>query len=884
MILMESLEVIDAFTNKRLITTRNYIYVTDLKNEIFSRLPDECIIYPEIMAFSDGKDYITSKEINGLSKIFMYNLFDELKAYVDQNIDKILLDEFKQVDFLFKNLVKIYRDLKKEDVSFIINYKISKDFNIKSNYDLGFLRQKLGTKRKIKTFKNTKVFEERGYSIITSNLIFRIKYKHQDLEEIVKSFKVSDKIPIVASSLSGMRILKSLDTSLAKNWLDNKKLKGITFRVKSPYNDYYYIASISETTNKLLVRLNWKKNEYTKFEDISGIVSPGIKELFTSLSSFVEFENPKFSFSNVSYTVMQISSKFYVADSQIRGALRDFNDIFNNSFGIGEGGYMKIDYLVEKDIRIIFKKTEIIRNDGLKYDSTLIEISNISIYTDKNTLFGYLKELLLAAKERKIIKLSDKGFVEIDQVQKGTRVKEKVSIKILNEKGLDINTVSCQKKRQIAIYKNQDILPKDSYLISTKIPGISLYCKGDNEYIYPGYTSQGSPCCFLKDQRTKANFKHHRDLILKTSGVDTPNISIKNKTIIKSFKTILQSGRIGELPDFLKKVFKTDENVMRLGISPEVIKQLKYKNVVIINETSDDIFTCKERKPYEFVYPETCFVIKRETRLSGAYELIVIPGKDIQFSFDKKSPVYVSFKKTYDVSCKVSFNTLREIPYSFSQYIDSEYTILSQIKIGDKIFFLNIKELGTVPIIPSEIVEKITVTDKISPLDLETQYELFTSSGIRYLKPIGVSGNSLVIKSGLSVPVIIKNHKQSLLPEVPFGNYYPTSSKKSTDVFTETIKKIEGEEKEYTRIKYIFSKKASNIKNTFPLTTENIKQILSPEKVSESLLYKLKTELIWNKDILKGNVSLEKKNKNGYVARSDEILLITPEDIKAFFE
>lgn len=851
------MEVVDFISKKVLFVTRPYIYKKDLLNEIsaFTMKPSEEI------ALSDSKEYIKTSEIENLKRVYVFFIENEIIPFAEKNVNRLLVEKEKIIEYLYKGLKGIYRDMSVNRVFYYIDlFLYTKGLTgiepIREKFTVPDLTINKNTIKKILGFPIK-------YSVITTNLVFRVDIK-TDIEEIVRTIKLDKNIPVVLSKKSGIRVLKNFPSQKIEDWFKGKKLKGITFRIKGgDTKNEYYLASISDVTNRLVLRLNFKKTENISFENIPGIVCKGLKDLTKRIENIVSLQDMSI-FRNISYSVIQISSKVYFEDVQLKGTLKEFSDIFGTFSD--SSGFLKLKYIPDKSVIIMFKNTSDEKGKSLR----LIEISGLNIYSDINLLMHHISSLIDKSKDKKVVKLTKKGFEETVVIQKQKEIKQKQDIKILNERGLKIDTVSCQKKRQPVIYvENQHKNDKITYLLDTKVSGTKVFCGQANDYIYPGYTSQGSICCFLKDQRLKPAFIKYNS---KEEESKKLKVEILDKKIINSFKTKLTKGRLGCIPEHLKPAF---EGMYRVGLGTRIDDSLRNKyNVVILNDNESDFFKCRLLRPYDFVYKNTIFAIDRKdtTELLIKYNSL----SDYSYVFDRDSSEFKKFMKVYEKSCNVIFDTKRDLPNSFKDFIDKG--IVSQITHKGMVYYLEVKNLGIIPIIPREPIKQFKKIDyrDLTPLSANDQYKLLLQNNFSV---IGVSKNSsppvLVLENGLGVPVKLGSSLK--LKEIVYGDYIEDFNVK--DSFN-----IEGPfEKEYLRIRYIFSKKIKGMEHR-EYSIDEIEKILKDENISKENLYRLKMETIWNKNIFKGLVYKERKNDKNYIIRNDEVVLITPEEIERYFK
>lgn len=163
------------------------------------------------------------------------------------------------------------------------------------------------------------------------------------------------------------------------------------------------------------------------------------------------------------------------------------------------------------------------------------------------------------------------SLVNLIKVEKGGRVlKKQNKLDLLKKYNIARDSRKCQKIRQPQVDINGDYLSEEqlrknkSYsLTSTKTNGIRLVCTENTEansrqkeqWLFPGYTDAGVPCCFKYDQRNTPQWKnHHSSGETLRGSLSTVNLKIKRVNVIKTDKVLLP-GRLGLITNVIQDYF-----------------------------------------------------------------------------------------------------------------------------------------------------------------------------------------------------------------------------------------------------------------------------------------------------------------------------------------
>ena len=833
-----------------------------LKKIIFSKYKN--FIHPDFMALGDTKKYLTDIIPFETETVVVYNLLEEISEYVLTHSNLFIsgvYENMKTVKELFDNLKLVYVDL---DIKTLINvikyilykkggfknfeYEIKDYINNVENEKKNFitLQAKINSFTLDKNIKMSDIFMTNNkkykydYSVITCLISMDFsdistRYSKKYLKEILSNIELDEVVAGAAINNEAIKIYKTIDKETVKKWffsdddLKTKMIKGITFKIKSDNfedDSYYYTGIISEKSSGLVIRINRKKNEHVRFEDLGDIVKTGIDSLIKKIKriSDISFKDEKYSVKNITYSVIQISTIDNFNLKRILIALKEFpKEIFIEEGNNSPNRLVKIKYLEKgQNVNIIIKNADYIKNDTIIKNNT-IELVNITSFTDIDRIMNLLAELLVISKTKKLMEFKNEEIVEkkSNSKDKKTKIKPIIPSKILKKAGVDINIVSCQKKRQPSLYDPDIFKSVETYILDYN--GKKYVCP-NNGYKFPGFTSQKSICCFTKDQRNKDIYK----TMINSSETDIVSDSfIINKTrLLNNLKSPVLKDRLGALPKKIQEIFMT-RDIYRFGVdsgdndvllnafnktslskktpkdltefikknfpletTPDKINSKKYikyleflfkKNAVVIESAEDfQKFNCD--KISGFVYQHTIFLLRRDI---FQYELLVekVSANELRKFFTKDDILFKHFIEKYNKSCVIKYNSgANKTPYNIQDFIDRGYKISGQILNSfDEIIYIYIKDLGLVPIVPyNKLIPDIPLIKDISSvkMDAKKQYLLLQKSNIDYLQVKGVSKNkqnkvdALVINSGITIPVLPSPDK--FFDDIPvlFYGYY----------------------------------------------------------------------------------------------------------------
>lgn len=186
--------------------------------------------------------------------------------------------------------------------------------------------------------------------------------------------------------------------------------------------------------------------------------------------------------------------------------------------------------------------------------NTILSIRNSNSFQELGYLFGFL------IKYFSYFKLFKKD--EEKQPKKGKLAKTKIDV--LKQYNIKTNARTCQLTRQPDVFETLDMdeETKSNLKYTLKVSGTELVCMNP-KYPYPGFLSDGTPCCFTKDQRSSRNYLQIID-VEKLKSIDnvgnlsreqTINVINNTMNVLKTPK-LLDPNKLGILPDKINTLFK----------------------------------------------------------------------------------------------------------------------------------------------------------------------------------------------------------------------------------------------------------------------------------------------------------------------------------------
>lgn len=354
-------------------------------------------------------------------------------------------------------------------------------------------------------------------------------------------------------------------------------------------------------------------------------------------------------------------------------------------------------------------------SEGVSKKINAIEVINGTPYTNYEVVLGELSDLFVETIGKKVIVFEEGKLKELQEPSKKSLEKKitKKNIKILGDV---VDSVSCQKKRQPKIMEeNKTSIAKDSRIIWK---GKEYYCE-NKDFLYPGFTSKRSLCCFTKPQKDKEIYKNMMASQKTTSRgtgdnkedkkYDEDSYIISSSRIIKNTGSVIQSEKMGEVSQKIREIFDTKgknkdndkKGIFRLGVKNNTdIKEnflravsravglldnhQKVRSLYKILDENKGIDSKDFFRAVVLKLGVNVVVINSVAGINGAEETILcdISGVDLVFQdtifliksfeyifdlivlsdgkkltkyFDKKSSSYSSFYKNYKTSCKIKY-------------------------------------------------------------------------------------------------------------------------------------------------------------------------------------------------------------------------------------
>lgn len=1016
--------VVDRFSNK-IIPLKFDFKDTDtldnIKKKVFvSYNLDENFITPEIMAISNGKNYITSendiKNSKDLSSLVVFNLINEITDYVLKNINIFISGDISSptIDKLFVSLKKSYTSLTKEDLLLVVEYILSKHVNLDFKDEIKIWGEKSRSLQKeiekyLKTVYNDKGSttdniskdiilagknEEEGefiYSLINSNVKFKISDENIDLTAIVKEYKLDSNVPLMfiknpVTLKPIVKVYEKFPREQIKEWVKKtdadeiKSPKGLTFKLKT-CNNMYSTVVISDEKNlgtRLSIRCGWVKDEKARVKDIKDCYK-NLNKVIKKINSIFPGKDISLGEPKVSFINFQFNTKKRVSLAKISSVVKNFKNVFKLEEKERKKEFVKLVYL-PLNINVLIRNSEI--QDGeQKIKANVISSSGVK---NEKHIYSIIKDvgklITNAEGQKKVIEFKDFQFIENTEEDEDAAVKvKKIEIKKLKEKGAPIDTKGCQTQRRPVISQTENALSGSYPLV---FEGNRYICKNP-DYKYPGFTAKNAICCFKKDQRDKDVYKRN---VSENNVVEGDSDKISDRDIIKPIiiksEKILEKNRLGVLRDYMYKIF--DKEFLRLGVlqnknsllnclniawsksfSQDDIKDEEetseiellsnlFKTNIIIFVAEKGIIKCKEDSFMPF--KKFVFVIKNNAN----YELIVLKESSSKLKkvFDRGDDISSKVLDIYKKSCIVKYSGFPDTPMTIVDILEKGIKVYGQITNDFKKTVYLETDIGLIPIIPFKTVKTIkTTTFKSAKLDADTQLDLLLKSKVTYLQPVGQILNKkgetsgIVTKSFLIVPVndtkeilnlpVIYRQFDENIDNILF-NHTPTTDKRFSYMLEVKFTKEMYERLKYTlshmlvkykvlrenietiltKFKYkdqedkintlvssldlILSGEVIFLDKIVPKDIGNIRNVCSSlsiencstdvfcigkegcklgieKKIYKNFLKKLSLEMVWNKDIMEGKVKREFLDKNNFLKRKDEVVLLDDNDIKKYF-
>lgn len=802
------------------------------------------------ITYNNEPDYITKNriflKINVLPELFKIKgnkiifLQEELEKYLSINLQNINIDNLLNINSnVFKELYNTYKlsykNLTKE--LFLSTLKIViKIFLGQKSSELSVI-EKITKERKreiTKFFDMITPFEKLKYSILSGSFYSKIT-EPIDLEEVFKTinldktfrivYKGNDE-PFVKLYLENEEEIKEFLSSKISNGNFINRNKGLIFKI---YQDNHSFT-IFLTSTKVSIKYNFVYEDNITFSNIENY-----NKLIYKLLK--KIEGIKYTKINIDFTNIQV----YIDKNIDLQKLTTKIDKYKK--------YLKFEQVIEKrkkKFKIVY--TDIFTKEKysilIKKDEKIIDNHNYVNKILALTILGVKDDYTLNT----ILTVLSKLF---NEVKENTDYKKVANVKQIKRQGVLIDSVSCQKNRQPKLIQSKKSnLQEYSYLNYKE----NLFVCDKSPYIYPGFTSKDTICCFKKDQKNKPVFIRNistkkildedKDIIsqaIKKDKVLEPNrlgyinlfekelklYRLGNKQGNKSFLNCINLSKINckeidikELTNSkIYKVLFKNKNYNNDFLSNEQLYELiRYYlkiNILIIDTTSSlkPVFICKNLiKEYQ----NYIVIIKNEK----IYELLVQKiGNKLKRFFNVKDNITSILLKKFDKSCStVKEGITDKFPMSLEEF-DSKIIKIQILDKFNKVIFIYTDNYGLIPIYPSQINPLLPYiflsNEEVQKyiLEVNKQYKLLKNSNIPYLLPISqiISPEEKIIgiltSSFLPIPTKEGNTPIKNLPTEKWMKYslikYDTSK---LDKRKEYINKMKYNKELYERLRYLLSK------------------------------------------------------------------------------
>ena len=457
----------------------------------------------------------TETVFNGISKKFPLVTIELLKnalifvtsRYLPELYPYEILDEWK----------KTISDLRKK-------LKAKRDLLLRNTHDLHTI--------------NTYIVTDNGnsYSITSLDVILRLK--NVDIDAIIKEYPVDNFVPFLAKSdVKAKPVIKYFkENTCVDKWIlefteKKQKRSKLSFKIKEyltgNYIDGYIIDSV------LNIKFVYNKDSFVTFDIVKSIILKTLQPLVKNdmihpvIASDLLFRS----------TVIGLDIKRVYTYKLLKYVIKDK---FSGLLEIQPKKIKNVLTLMYSGYKIIINN----KTPGLV-------TTKATVYADQ----GIIKEIINILVSVYIEIEKNKALLVYEPVKK---IKNDVKhIKVLRNKGVSVNSVGCQKRRQPVIASSNGSL----HTLTDPKTGIVFTCNQD--YIYPGFTNNNIICCFKKDQRDKLVYLRNLGA-LKDELVFEKDKDILKRPIIVTDK-ILEYNRVSAIPKELKYLFKFPDLQFRLG-------------------------------------------------------------------------------------------------------------------------------------------------------------------------------------------------------------------------------------------------------------------------------------------------------------------------------
>ena len=323
------------------------------------------------------------------------------------------------------------------------------------------------------------------YSILTTTLNVVFDSSDMSLVRLVKFFKVSKYIPfiyMIHNDKPYLKVYKHYDKETISKWImkkgDIKKLKGVYF--KYMFDDLILtciLVNTNDVSYKLSLMVSWVSSKYVSYEYIENNSTAMINGVMNTMNH----NNNLFSYTNMSSFINNTNVHFYLKSTvSFTKLVTLINKQNNTDFKVNITDKNKLALLYDKHISILIFST--IYQD---YPHLSVTVYSVISEHQVQTIINKLVD---------IVGLHSFNKKDIEPVKYN-----KLYIKILRDKGLNINPSRCQKKRQ-------PILSDSKNANTLKYKNLYLSCPNPN-FPYIGVIRKNELCCFARDQTNKISYK-----------------------------------------------------------------------------------------------------------------------------------------------------------------------------------------------------------------------------------------------------------------------------------------------------------------------------------------------------------------------------------------
>lgn len=469
-------------------------------------------------------------------------------------------------------------------------------------------------------------FEKKPNYLITTDVIsssFVVATEDEenhyiDLEKVFKKFTTSPQIPFIVLKMYGSTRIKidasMTDSELIKEWSLSSKTKnikktsikdinaddddiqfsehkGLLFKLKNGPN---YVNVNLFSTGRMTVRCHRSRQQDNQLITtcpssvikIAEYINERIPEAFKNQPGKIiinKGEDTGLSMNvDLSYNALFTQDDFQELVFNEFASNYILSDLFNREYKNDKNVITLIAKTVKKkknktdeysgepyfnlDTHNDYKFT--IRRHSGYTDSTLVEILGISSFNQVELVKKWFNCILfLSQKQVKAQKNINKKYSRSDKLQSVFPT---------------YNPRDCQKEKQPLVDEGEPFL--DSYALEYK--GHRFVCDNE-EYRFPGFTTNGNVCCFKVDQRKKQ--KYISVINSDTNYVVQPtNAKYKGYPIILRNNDLfyLQQEKLVSLPDSIKNKFRENERLANQKNRTYFLPETSFNRIISIPPNS----------------------------------------------------------------------------------------------------------------------------------------------------------------------------------------------------------------------------------------------------------------------------------------------------------